>query len=188
MNFAFGSTVRPRRGERVSGDATVTRVEGDRVLFAVIDALGHGPPAAETADIAVAHLQSISLEGSVLSIVHGLHEALRKSRGAAAMICRLEGDRLAGCGVGNVEIRATGASLSSVLSPGVLGGHVRKFQTFAAEVVAGTRLVLFTDGISQHFTLGDFRAFDPSLASQSIVTAHGRDHDDAAVLVADLEA
>jgi len=187
VRITHGSAVRPKRGERECGDAIVVRADGERTLLAVVDALGHGPVAAEIAALACAHLRTISLDGEILAMIQGLHFALKGSRGAAAMLCRIEGTRISACGVGNVEVRAQGTSLSSVLSPGILGVAVRKFQTFAGEVGPGTRLVLFSDGISQHFALADVRTVGAKEASESILSRHGRDHDDAAVLVADVE-
>jgi phosphoserine phosphatase RsbX len=187
VRVAAGWTIRPRSGENVSGDAVVARLDGDRAILAVVDALGHGPSAAETAALAVAHLEAVAFDADIRSIVEGLHLALRGSRGAAAMVCRFDADRIAGCGVGNVELRSAGASVSSVLSPGVLGLQVRKFQTFEGVAARGARFVLFSDGLSSHLAAGDFRTLGSAGASEALLGKYGRDYDDAAVLVADVE-
>src|SRR5579864_7822141 len=98
MKLTWGYASEPRRGESANGDAIVARTDGDATLLAVIDALGHGAGAAEVADVARAWLEAASLGARVEAIVDGLHGALRGSRGAAAMVCVVAGDRLRGCG------------------------------------------------------------------------------------------
>lgn len=184
--LTIGRVVRARSGEVVSGDAIVVRQEPSRTLLAVVDALGHGHSAAEVATLAVAFLERAALDRGLHAVLLGLQEALRGSRGAAAMVCLLGEGKLVGCGIGNVELRTTSRDLPIVLSPGVVGGNVRRMQTFEGPLVSGDRLIFFTDGISSHLAVQSFRGLSPNAACEAILAAHRRSHDDAAVLVVDV--
>jgi negative regulator of sigma-B (phosphoserine phosphatase) len=52
----------------------------------------------------------------------------------------------------------------------------------------GERLVVFTDGISSRFTTGTWREGPRDQLCRSIMAGYRRPHDDATVVVADLEA
>jgi negative regulator of sigma-B (phosphoserine phosphatase) len=148
--------------------------------------LGHGPKAAEAAGRAVRELQELPLDAAargVLGIVDALHDALRGSRGAAAMICRIDGDQIEGCGVGNVELRCTGTRIPVVLSPGILGvGRVR-LRTFSGRLSRGCRLFLFSDGISRRAPFLELANVPADQACRQLIERYRRGYDDASVLV-----
>jgi negative regulator of sigma-B (phosphoserine phosphatase) len=186
MKLTASYATRPKLGESMNGDAVVTRGSASRNLVAVVDALGHGPTAAEVARRACEHLEAVPLAADVRAIVEGLHRELRGTRGAAAMVCVVDEGWIEGCGVGNVDLRVQGARIPVMLSPGVLGGQVRSFRVFRGELHAGSRLALFSDGISSRFTLEHVRALAPADAVSRIVTQHAYTHDDATLLIADI--
>src|SRR5690606_27727635 len=62
--------VRPARGEQVAGDAALVRELGPSTLLAVIDGLGHGPPAAEAAARAVEVLETMTPGLDPAAMVH----------------------------------------------------------------------------------------------------------------------
>jgi negative regulator of sigma-B (phosphoserine phosphatase) len=177
----------PMHGETVNGDGVVYRSEEGRSLLAVIDGLGHGPKAHEVAVKAFEVLTAVALDQSLESIMSELDDALRSGRGAAATVCLIDGDRLAGCGVGNVEMRAAGCVLPVVLSPGVLGGRVRTMRCFRGVLQPGARLVMFSDGISGRFALRDFDDSSASELCETLMSRFGKNQDDATVLVADVK-
>jgi phosphoserine phosphatase RsbX len=179
----------PREGEVECGDVAVVRAEAEATLFAVIDALGHGPHAAATARTAAEHLAAAPLDRGVQHLMEGLHASLRRSRGAAAMICLVTPDgRIQGCGVGNVELRVIGSRVPSVLTPGVLGASVNRIRTFEARLALGDRLVIFTDGLSSRMDLESVRGLAPGEACDALMAQYRRTHDDSTVLVTDIEA
>lgn len=183
----FGASVRPHPGESCSGDAAVIRSEADAVLFGVVDALGHGSAAAAAANRATEFLASASLHAPIATIVRELDTGLRGGRGAAAMLCLIHGDELEGCGVGNVELRAVGMRIGVLATPGVLGrGPSVRPRTFAARLVPGVRMVVFSDGVSGRLRADHRRALAAQAASAALLAEWGRDTDDAAVLVADV--
>lgn len=185
----IASRVIPCRGETRSGDVAVVRHDGDWTLFAVIDALGHGPNAADVADRAAHHLEHVPFAGrDVGEVVHELGEALRGTRGAAGLLCLWHGpsQELTGCGVGNVELRAVGTRVPALLSPGVLGAPIRRLHPFGAVLRAPTTLFVCSDGVSSRLALADLVAAHPDAAALcAAALAIGRkQQDDATVLVA----
>jgi negative regulator of sigma-B (phosphoserine phosphatase) len=193
MKLSVSHASRAKAGEKVNGDAVIVRLtEVSGSLLAVVDALGHGPHAAEVAQKASAYLESVSMDLEMRQIVAGLHGELRHTRGAAAMVCTISNKhgilRLDGCGVGNVELRVTSSGVPVVLSPGILGGSVRQFRLFGGALQPGSRLVMFSDGISANFSFDLLRSLSPRDACQHLMSEHGRTHDDATVVIADCES
>jgi negative regulator of sigma-B (phosphoserine phosphatase) len=178
----------PKAGERVSGDAAVFRVEDDTVLFAVIDALGHGPHAAEVADAGVAYLREVPLDQTPAAWMQGLHQTLARSRGAAAMVCRWRAGKLEGCGVGNVELTAIRARIPVVLTPGIVGTSIRTLRPFEGPAGPGSRFVVYSDGISARFSNEQIGLLKREEACSLVMEKHRRAHDDATVMVVDVEA
>lgn len=187
VKITCGQATRPRRGETANGDAVVVRIEPAAALFAVVDALGHGAEAAKVAQAACRALDAAPLHRGAGKLLEDVHEVLKGTRGAAAMVCVVANGRLSGCGVGNVEMRTLVSSLPIVLSQGVLGGKVRTFRVFEGPLAPQDRYVLFSDGISARFHLSDVRGRPATEASEWLLKEYGRDHDDSTVLVVDVE-
>lgn len=166
----------------------IQRSDGEHHLLALVDALGHGPSASEVAEAAVEQLQQVAVDLDLEAIMQELHRALSGTRGAAALVCRISGDSLRACSVGNVQMRMQGGDLPVQLSPGILGVHVRKMRTFEGHLRGGERFAMFSDGVSSRFVLGDLQHVDPREACETIMKGFRHNHDDASVLVADVEA
>ncbi len=196
MKLSYHHVSLPKDGERVSGDAVIVREQEGTYLLAVIDALGHGPVASVVADRARAFLESVSLGRDdstspgrdVLHLTDGLHEALRGTRGAAGMCCLLQKGRIEGIGVGNVELRSTKDRVPVVLTPGILGGSMHRLRVFEGSVTSGARLLMFSDGISGRMDLERFARMSTEGACKSLVERYRRPHDDATLLVVDIQA
>ena len=188
LQYVMAHRTLPKLGEHANGDAVVLRVEGEAAMVAAIDALGHGELAQQAADKAVAFLRGWPLDGELRECMQGLHEALRGSRGAAASVCLLHEAELTFCGVGNVEVRCFGSKAPILLSPGVLGARVQNFRMCRGTLAAGTRLVLFTDGISQRAPLESLRQLEPEALCAELIEHHRKTSDDATVVTCDLRA
>ncbi len=179
----------PREGEAHNGDAALVRRFGDGALLAVVDALGHGELAAEASGKAIAFLDTAPVDKGVSRLVEGLHDALRGTRGAAAMLLLFQGSRLEGCGVGNVALRAYRAKVPALLTAGVLGGaSLARLRVFTAQVSPGDRVIVHSDGITARFDDEASRRAAPLEICRAIMQRHRRPHDDATVLVTDIEA
>jgi negative regulator of sigma-B (phosphoserine phosphatase) len=176
-------------GEVQNGDAVLFRHnEHKQAMLAVIDGLGHGPDAAKASRAAVEQLSLLPVGGPVLEAMQAVHQALRNTRGAAATLCVINGFRLEVCAVGNVGFMCVNLTIPLVLSAGVLGHQVSRFRVGVAELKAGARIALLSDGISMRFRLDELKAHAPADACQLIMSRHRRKEDDATVLIADIEA
>jgi phosphoserine phosphatase RsbX len=188
--FAIAHASSPCAGQSVSGDCIVMRSFASGLMVAVVDALGHGPKAAAVAESARACLESLALppRAGSAGVIEELHATLRETRGAAAMVCLLDGPVLDGAGVGNVELRAVGAPLPIVLSPGILGIQVRRIRSFSGRLTPGSRLFVFSDGISRNAPFAALARLDAEQACQTLLREHRHAHDDASVVALFFEA
>jgi negative regulator of sigma-B (phosphoserine phosphatase) len=179
----------PKPGEHENGDAVLVREdEQGRAMLAVVDALGHGPGAAQVSRAAVERLASLPLDTPVLDVMHAVHDTLRGTRGAAATVCLLAGASVEACAVGNVHLLCANCDVPLVLSPGILGHQVSRFRVTEVEVRTGARLALVSDGVSLGFRLEELRHLAPAEACQFIIERYRRQADDATVLVSDLRS
>jgi negative regulator of sigma-B (phosphoserine phosphatase) len=176
----------PREGEKANGDAALVRRADDGLLIVVLDALGHGEKAAAAAEIGLRYLAEAPLARGLRPVIDVLHEKLRGSRGAAAMLLLLRGTHLEGCGVGNVGLRSYRAKVPAMLTPGVLGGSMNRLHLFHSDLSPGDRIVLFSDGITARFDEEASRGAPALATCQTIMERHRRSHDDATVLVTDI--
>lgn len=179
---------RPKVGERANGDAVLVREEGDVLMLAVIDGLGHGPEAERASLAAVEDLASLSLEQPLLSVMLSVHERLRPTRGVAATVCVMRDGQVEACAVGNVQLSCTNADIPLILSAGVLGKRVAKYHVCRGSLRTGARVALFSDGISTRVAIGDLARLAPAEACRHVFDRYRRDEDDATILIADFDA
>ena len=188
MKVAVEFLTVPRDGEQENGDAVVVRHHQHGSLVAVIDALGHGARAATTAAVASRYITDAPIAAGLRKMIEGLHDALRGTRGAAAMVMHFAHGRLEGCGVGNVEVRGHNTRVPAVLTPGVLGGQMSRIKVFDAALTGRGRVVIFSDGISGRLALDDLGTTVAGDACRMLMERYRRPGDDATVLVTDFEA
>ena len=104
VRLKFGSVCAPIKGERECGDnwAYHKHTQYERVMVA--DGLGHGPQAAEAAEEAE-HVFRESKANSLPELMQAIHNALRKTRGAALALAEFDLQRriLRYVGVGNIS-------------------------------------------------------------------------------------
>jgi negative regulator of sigma-B (phosphoserine phosphatase) len=180
----------PREGEKDNGDAIVIRQSEQRHMVAIVDALGHGPKAAAVSERASEYLAEVDIEGEKLdaaAVMEGLHGALKGTRGAACLIGILEERRLEVCGVGNVELRCVGSSIPVVLMPGILGVSVRQIRALAGTLRLGSRVYVFSDGISRRAPFTELSRLSLDEACQSLLSNHRHTHDDASAVLLQYE-
>jgi anti-sigma regulatory factor (Ser/Thr protein kinase) len=178
----------PLRGETVCGDGWAV-FEGPGFLNAlVVDGLGHGHSAAECAGRALEAF-SASPAKSPADMIGILHGATRVTRGGAAAVARL--DPVAGevrfAGVGNVAamVAGTGQPRRMVSYPGILGHDIRTVRELTYPWNSGDLLLLYSDGISTHWSLESYRGLqsrDPALIAAALYRDWRRGRDDATVV------
>lgn len=175
-------------GETVSGDAWC--FDGDeftaRVLLA--DGLGHGPEAAEAADLAAAFFARSA--GTPCQVLSAAHPVLRGTRGTAVAAATLDGSAktITYCGAGNISGRLiSGIEDRSLLSQhGTLGAQIRKLTDIVYPWPDHAVLVMHSDGITSRWNFDKAPGLlqcDPALIAAWLLREHLRGRDDATVVV-----
>jgi negative regulator of sigma-B (phosphoserine phosphatase) len=171
---------RPCVGETRSGDAGFVRTIGDVTWVLLIDALGHGDLAADTADLAVAEAASFGVELSVEAALLRLHVRLAGSRGAAAALLRFDKRGLSIGGVGNVEVRTlVGPSVPYASTRGVLGHRLPPLRANSIELTTSGSLLVYTDGIDRLAPLHSLASLDADVLCSKLLSDHAIERDDA---------
>ena len=180
----------PCDGENANGDAIVILRGKQRCMVAIVDALGHGPTAAAVSERARDYLVAIEVDAERLdpaTVMEGLHGALKGTRGAACLIGVVQDRRIEVCGVGNVELRCVGSSIPVVLMPGILGVSVRQIRALGGTLKAGSRVYVFSDGISRRAPFTELSRLSMDEACQSLLNHHRHSHDDASAVLLQYE-
>jgi hypothetical protein len=180
--------VRPFRGERVSGDTAVISELEHGVFLGIADVLGHGPEAHAVAVIIEDYLTSHGTS-DIETVMHGLHELLKGTRGAAVGLCFVEAESgiVTFVGTGNTRTKKLGSSDVTLTSKdGIVGSNMRSPRKETTRLESGDILVLTTDGIKERFSLDDLPApqgSTPASIARLLLRRFGKDYDDAACIV-----
>lgn len=178
-------------GQSASGDRHLVKPFPHGVLVAVVDGLGHGPEAAEAAELAVRTLESHA-EQPVISLVKRCHDILRGTRGAVMSLASYSADdsTIMWLGVGNVEgvllrqpHKTNQDRESLLLRGGVLGTQLPPLSAAVVPVSWGDILILASDGIRTAFAGGVIMTDPPQRIADRILAEHKKATDDALVLV-----
>lgn len=186
----YGTVTLPLKGEQVNGDGWSVRKVGNCVLFMVVDGLGHGPQAAEAAREAEGLVAKIT-DFTPTSILQDVHDALKKTRGAAmsVSVIDLEKRLLHFAGMGNVAAYIISPSVSRTMPShnGTLGHQVHRIQQFSYPWNPDSILIMHSDGLNTRWNLGDYPgiwAKQPALIAGLLYRDFARGRDDVTVLVA----
>jgi len=180
----------PLRGEDANGDGWGVKCSADLALLMVVDGLGHGILAAEAAREAERILALTALT-SPNAIVEDLHAALKKTRGAAAAVAKIDPAKglLSFAGVGNVAgtIAEPNASRGLASHNGTLGHQMERLQSFTCPWNRESILVLHSDGLITRWDLKRYPGIwkkPPSVIAAVLHRDFRRERDDVTVLVA----
>src|SRR5438270_4086330 len=155
----WAAMTRPAEGHTENGDAYLVRSEGKRLLLAVIDGLGHGEAASESAGTAIATIET-NITQPVEVIMRATHEALRMMRGAVMGLAAI--DRAAAtieyAGIGNTDFRVIGGRerLRFISLNGTLGSRLERVKVFKENLPKVATLIMGTDGVSGRWEGDDF--------------------------------
>jgi anti-sigma regulatory factor (Ser/Thr protein kinase) len=177
-------------GQSVCGDGWRTQWRNGRWRALVADGLGHGVFAEEASQEAIRVFER-NTDQPIVEVMHRLHDALRKTRGAAAAIVNFnpsQGD-LGFAGVGNISatLLAAGKSRSMVSHNGTLGAEMRRVQEFAYPWPADALLVMHSDGLATHWKLDGYPGLlqrHPAVIAGVLYRDFKRSRDDVTVLCA----
>ena len=187
----LGIAERALAGEDRSGDLAVLVAYEGGALVAAIDGLGHGGDAAEAA-AAAADVLIASPDDEPAHLLDECHAALSRTRGAVMTLAWFDlGDgRLSWTGVGNVEGRlvhagaAAGMPTEGALTKGgVVGYNLPSIRVTSTELLAGDVMVLATDGIDSRFAEAIVAGGSAQNIADRILADHGKQGDDALVVV-----
>ncbi len=189
-SFSLGVVSLPLRGEQVCGDGWGTRVVADRSYFMVVDGLGHGQFAAEAAREAERVLAD-SQETSPANILRDCHDALKKTRGAAAAIAEVSRERklVTFAGVGNISaVVIDGPARRGIASHnGTLGHQMHKVQEFTVPWNEDSILIMHSDGLGTKWDLNSYPGLaskHPNIIAAMLYRDFQRQRDDVTVMAA----
>jgi anti-sigma regulatory factor (Ser/Thr protein kinase) len=187
----IGTVCIPLDGETVCGDGWCVVQDAERAAVLLVDGLGHGPNAAEAADVAIATFRAAA--GRPPQEIAGVvHEALRATRGAAIAIAEV---RRAGVGAASVNFCGVGNTVSALVGPsgskslpsmnGTAGLQLRGTKEFSQPWTPGAMLVMHTDGVTTRWRGEAYPGIlqhDPAVFAGALHRDHSRGRDDATVL------
>lgn len=183
-----------KTGETVSGDAWLCESRGRRTLCAVVDGLGHGPLAAQAAQLAVDSMRE-HRASPLRELIDFVHGALRSTRGAAIGVAEILHDQsvINFVGIGNImaAVHLNGASRNMVSQNGILGHQVRRITEFQYPWSPEAVFVMCSDGINTHWDLNPYPGLtnrDSSLIAATLYRDFARGRDDTTVIVVKIPA
>jgi negative regulator of sigma-B (phosphoserine phosphatase) len=190
MRLEWAEASRPFPGESETGDAAWVFVDEAGASVAVIDGLGHGHEASVAAREAKRALAGLPIADPE-SQLRACHEALKRTRGAALSLARVDfgSGRLRWTGVGNVD----GLLLRSQPGParkerllvksGIVGYSLPALRCGELDFGPGDCLIFSTDGIRGEFSDSFDIRMGPAAAAAATLRGFARDADDALVFV-----
>jgi anti-sigma regulatory factor (Ser/Thr protein kinase) len=176
-------------GERECGDGWAAWQAGALTSIFVCDGLGHGGGAAAAARAAIAAFLRHA-ERPARQVIEIVHDALRPTRGAAVAIAELDarGGTLRYCALGNISAVVTSANGDEnrlMTLPGIAGHQMRRLQVVERPWTAGSMLVLYSDGVTSHWSLSQYPGLGtrrPDVVAGVLFRDHTRGRDDATVV------
>lgn len=186
----IGVISEPIAGEEVCGDDWGIRMLPGGMLIMVADGLGHGTLANEAAQEANRVLAETRYfePHKILDEVHGV---LKKTRGAAVAVAKVDLDKklLRFAGVGNVSASIVSPASSRGLAShnGTLGQNAARFQEFTYPWEANSILIMHSDGLGTRWNLQKYPGIwnrHPSIIAAVLHRDFSRGRDDVTVFVA----
>ncbi|HET9474860.1 MAG TPA: SpoIIE family protein phosphatase [Steroidobacteraceae bacterium] len=174
-------------GEPDCGDAWCLVRDVGGIALMVIDGLGHGTFAAEAARAGIDAFL-LAPGDSPREILQRANQQMSKTRGGAAACARLANGSMSYAGMGNINgyLVSPERSQGLVSHNGTLGMHQRPAQQFEYSVDPDSLLVMHSDGLSARWDLRsqpDLLRAHPAIVAGVLYRDHGRERDDATVVV-----
>ena len=181
----------PKKGEIHSGDGYFVLAEDDGTLIVVLDALGHGPAAADVVAIALPVIER-SAGLPMQDLFRLLEERLAGTRGAVVGAVRItpNNETVTWAGIGDIQgvIVAGDSRRSLVGRPGIVGYHSPMVRDSVHRFDLQCTLCLASDGVAPEYAMqvnslltleGNARRLEPLLRPNQ---------DDSLLLLAQLRA
>ena len=183
----------PLPGESHCGDAWASWSAGELTSIFLVDGLGHGVEAERAARAAIDAFERHA-ERSTTDVLESVHHAMRPTRGGAVAIAELDrrNARLKYSGLGNIGglvVSPDGGVQHMVSLPGIAGHTFRRLQEFVYPWAAGSVMIMYSDGISTHWTLPPaLRSRRADVIAGTVYRDFRRGNDDATVVAARSDA
>ena len=179
----------PYPGERLCGDAWAYHQDQDRTVVLLVDGLGHGWEAAGAAKEAVDTFKKRA-DRAPRDILGHVHDALKKTRGAAAGVAEIRPSEktITYAGVGNTVAVVLGARVSRnlVSHNGTLGMTIPRIQEFRVDWPSDGILIMHSDGLQSRWDLSTYSgllARHAAVIGGALFRDFRRQRDDASVVV-----
>ena len=188
MSISWGTVVRPKTGQTVSGDTFVIAPFAPAGLqVCVIDGLGGGVEAARAAEAAAEVIRAHPGDDPT-QLLQRSHNALHGTRGAvmALLTFDLPLRNVTYMGVGNIGVQVySDRSIKPISKNGIIGYRMPHLLKLAYSYNFGDTFVLYSDGVSSRLNLDATinLALSPQSLAERILQLHGKDNDDATVVV-----
>ena len=169
------------------GDTGVIQEFNGQCSLALVDVLGHGSEAHTVALSAQKYLEQ-NYRQELVDVMDGLHACLRGTRGAVAALCHLDTGtgKLNYVGVGNITVRVFGPKNSRLISrDGIVGYTMSTLKAQTLKLYAGDVLVMYSDGIKEHFEPSECRGILMGNAKSiafGLLDQFGKKNDDASCI------
>jgi negative regulator of sigma-B (phosphoserine phosphatase) len=170
------------------GDTGLIKEFDNKIFIGLVDAAGHSKDSYKIAMKSREFLLQNYQKG-LIELVNGLHEHIKVSNGAVAELCllNLDNGHLKYVGIGDVKARIFGTVLHRIIAqPGIIGFTMPTPREENVVLNPGDALVMYTDGVKDHFDLEDYPDIlskEAEIAANHIVFRFGRKTDDAACIV-----
>ncbi len=180
--------IRPMANDIACGDTGIIKEFDNKVFIGLVDVAGHDEGAGKAVLLCNDFLEK-NYRQDLASIMDSLHQKMKDlNENAVVGLCLLDlkTGELTYLGVGNINTRKFGSSNIRVIPrSGIIGYVMPSLREEKMILHDGDVLVLYTDGVKDHFDLEDY----PELLVDSaetiatyIVSQFGRVEDDAACI------
>jgi anti-sigma regulatory factor (Ser/Thr protein kinase) len=180
----------PKAKETYCGDGVAIKKSKDFVKVMVADGLGHGFHAHEAVQKAKEYfLQTTDMEP--VDIIHGLHSAVRKTRGMVASVAVLNfrERRWKICGVGNIATRLYGGMMFKhyMAYNGIVGLNIPgSIKETVVDAERNQQLIMCSDGIRTRWDLTKYPSvykYDSMLLAAALYKDFSRGTDDSSIFI-----
>ncbi len=180
--------IRPLAKEKVCGDTGIIKEFDNKVFIGIVDVAGHGEDAGKAVLLCRDSLEK-DYRQDLATIIDNLHQQMQElKQEAVAGLCLLDlkTGELTFAGVGNVVARKFGSSnVSIVPRSGIIGYVMPSIREEKMILRGGDILVLYTDGVKDHFDLEDYPELlvdNAETVATYIINQFGKVEDDAACI------
>mgnify|MGYP001293292835 CR=1 FL=1 len=188
-DLGYGALRLAMRQETVCGDAWFLSRDGERTSGVLVDGLGHGLLAAESADAGIAAAAEIP-ELAADEVLARMHARMSSTRGgaAAAFVHEPESGVVRFAGVGNIAaaIHEPGQATRGLAShPGIVGSQYRRAPAFVVPATPGALLLMHSDGLQTRWSLSQYEGLvyrHPALVLAVLLRDFDRGRDDTGAL------